>query len=540
MENEACIEKKDIIRNLVIISVIYLLTHGFMLVLTGTWWDEKTWFFCSKEKMWEVSLQLGKPSTYFLMLFIRTIPEWLGRILIFILYYLTSLGIYIIYRQLPFIDNKICTFMTLIYIVIPANDARVLRGVFPYTIGYFFFIFGFCLLIALQKKYNYKNNLLRILVLLTFTCSYILNSNLVFYAIPLLYIFIYIIKNKKLKICYKFLDFVILPFAYFIVKNKFYPAYGSYVGYNSVSLDKIIQGGIDSIIECIYTLKNIGYLYERYIWIGASGGIIVFLLFLMLKIVQKINIKRKCYNTTALGRVTLFFIGCLVMYLGVFPYKVVGHEQILVGVGGRSSILIGGGAAIIIYAIISWLPYAYFRTYIGIIIVICGICHFNYFYLLYQQDYYRQLDMVYELKENQDLLYEKKNILYLTDYQSEIDVTRFYSLNSNAKDAFGDESHFIMNGISDYSYLNDSEDTMYMFVNNGDYQMKDYEVGRNDEIEAIIVYHDGIKLRETLMMKFLEIVNDEKFEERLYSQKNLDIYLVGTKDFANIYSNLIG
>lgn len=53
--------------------------------------------------------------------------------------------------------------MAILYTVIPANDARALHGVFPYSLGIILFLFGFYLLInlLLQKKYQYKNRALR-------------------------------------------------------------------------------------------------------------------------------------------------------------------------------------------------------------------------------------------------------------------------------------------------------------------------------------------------------------------------------------------
>lgn len=530
-------------KSMVIISLVYLLSQGFLLILTGTWWDDKTWFFGSQEKMWDIALQLGKPTTYFILSFVKEMPEFCVRIFIFVLFYCCALGTFIIYRQLPFVNNKDAVLMALLYAAIPANDARALLSIVPYSLGFFFFIMGFCLLIVLQNKYYYKKFLLRIVVLLTFTCSFILNSNLVFFAIPLMYIFVYLIKNKKISEWYKFLDFTFIPFIYFGIKNICFPAYGSYEGYNAVNSEGIISSISGSILECVNVLKEIAFLWGRYILIGAIfGGVALFVFSRKKKGLEALNNLAEAngknkYSMPISGRVILMAIGFAVMYLAVFPYKVIGQNQILVGVEGRSSVLIGLGAAIILYAFISWIPYEYLRIFICSVLIICGICHFNRFYLIYQQDYYRQMDLIYELKENYNTLSDKKNVLYLTDYEPEILATRFYSLNSNAMEAFGDQSHFIMNGAGDLLYL-ENTDLLHEFVYMGDFQMKDYEIGKSDEAEAIIYYHDGIGIKDTFYLKLLELTNYEKFESILFEQKNLDVYVAGDKQYMEIYSNL--
>ena len=78
--------EKNIRNCIIFISIIYLLSQGFLLVLTGTWWDDKTWFFSNKEIMWNVSLQMGKPTVYFIFLFLNLVPEFIRRCLIFVLF----------------------------------------------------------------------------------------------------------------------------------------------------------------------------------------------------------------------------------------------------------------------------------------------------------------------------------------------------------------------------------------------------------------------------------------------------------------------
>ena len=159
---------------------------------------------------------------------------------------------------------------------------------------------------------------------------------------------------------------------------------------------------------------------------------------------------------------------------------------------------------------------------------------FNFYYLQWEKDYYRQMDLIHELKEYREVLNDKKNILYLTnDDDSVLEATRFYSLNSNAREAWGNQTHFIMRGIKDYSLLADTK--IRDFVHgDGDYQMAEYEVGRSADIEAIIVYNNDLNIKDTMFLKFWEMIDHDKFEVRLYEQNNLTVYIPGMKAFDEI------
>ena len=532
-------DNKRYLKDIIIISIIFLLTNWFMLVLTGTWWDEKTWAFSSTAEKWDISLQLGRPIDFFLQVFIFKIPEVVARIIIFICYYCITIGTYFIYNQIAFFDESHAFLATIIFVAIPANDAKVMRGVFPYTVGCFLFIVAFCELILLQKKYKYNNIPLRILTIALFLGSFLLNSNLVFYGVPCLYIFRYIIVNGQIRTFYKWFDFAIAPLVFFGVKICFFPAYGLYEGYNEVTVDRIIFGMIRTINTCVGRLIDIlanwfEFVNIALLFIGIVLLIVVFIYesgaekFKMI-LIQKPNVISMKY------RIILLLIGLIAMYLGAFAYVVTGKYCSLNGVDGRSSILLPFGAALIIYAVVLWVPSKCIEIILCIAIVLCGFLHFNSYYLSYQQDYYRQQDLVYELNENRDVLFDTKNIIYLSSFEPKVGATRFYTLNSNGREAFGDESHLIMNGIGDYDYfLRISEEAWNLFVNQGDYQMDDYKIGKSSDIEAIIVYERNLSRKDTLMLKIMEIFNCKTFKDKLYGENNLTVYTPEMNEFRDI------
>lgn len=533
------LDKNKHLRNVVIISIAFLLTHGIITFITGTWWDDTVWAIATDEQLWRDALQLGRPSGYFLTKFYFSIPEIMARLTILLCFYSATLGMYYIYQRLPYINARRALYLTLIYNALPINDARIMASVFPYTVGYMLFIIAFCGLILLQEKYDYKNIVFRILVLFLFFCSFILNSNLVMYIIPLLYIIYYLINNKLLHKWYCYIDFLVSPIVYFLIKNIFYPAYGVYDGYNKISGGKLLQGFIKTFSVCI---ERVGDCLVLWTQIKFAKGLIVIILVAVLYTVYKQWKNREnrpdVYSATK-KCLKLMGLGYIAMYFGAYAYVVIGQSCRLNDMAGRSSILLGIGLAVIFYALIRMIPHQKIQAFVFGLILFCGLVHFNMYYLSYQQDYYRQQDFVYELRANSRCLDTTKNIYYITNDTSLIHPTRFYTLNANGRVAFGDQTHFFMENKDDYSYLRGTGIyNLETFVHSTSSNMLDYNIGRSNEIEAFVKYNNAIGLLETARLKWYEMVDYAKFEQELYGEKNLEIYTRDMPEYKQLMSDL--
>lgn len=528
-------------KNIILISLAFLFTHGFIAVATGTWWDEKTWEFLTYEEMWEMALQLGKPSSCFLQNFIFSISEPIARIIILSCFYIATLGMYYIYQHLPYVDIQGAFWLTIIYNALPINDARIMKGVFPYTVGYMFFIIGFCILIFLQEKYQYRNIPVRMLVLIMFFCSFTLNSNLVMYFVPLMYILIYIVKNGLWKRWYYYTDFLCIPIIYFLLKNTLYPAYGLYEGYNNVSIRGLIHGFVKTFSVCTRRIGDcFGFWLHTNLGKGLAVIILVAVLYTAYKHWKNRENKPDVYSATK-KCLKLMGLGYIAMYFGAYAYVVIGQSCQLNDIAGRSSILLGIGLAVIFYALIRMIPHQKIQAFVFGLILFCGLVHFNMYYLSYQQDYYRQQDFVYELRANSRCLDTTKNIYYITNDTSLIHPTNFCTLNANGRVAFGDQTHFFMQGKDDYSCLRGTGRynlKTFVFVHSTSFNMSDYNIGRSNEIEAFVKYNNAIGLLETARLKWYEMVDYAKFEQELYGEKNLEIYTRDMPEYKQLMSEL--
>ncbi len=523
---------------LTIITVVYFLSQWLILITTGSWWDEKTWMYVERSQMIETAMRLGKPSSYYLIEFMLLIPELCRRIVIFTIFLVDLFGVYYISKMVFLFDRSQAILFTMVFSSIPANDARIMWGVFPYSFGYFLFILAFSLLIIYITS-DTRNVLNRILSLLCFGCSFILNSLLVFYIFPMVYLLVNLVKKHSIKELYKYFDFYLIPFVFFICKITFFPTSGEYSDYNAFSMSGILGSIMDNFLICLNVMKKIVYLWGRFWGVGLILGIIVTICVVM--IYKKKWLMQLFLCPLSLRRsIFLLICGSFLLYISTFPYTVIGQGQSLTGVIGRGSILIGFGSACIFFSLISIVPNKFIRIGVLTIVAICGLCHYNFQYLLYQEDYYRQLDIICELKENCELLGDKRNILYISEDDPEIYATRFYTLNSLGYEAFGNKKRFFMVKNRDDYMLLDDYNTLNSMVANPNYLMDEYkyEIDGDNEIDAIICYNNKMSVMQIFHYKALEFFNNKSFYDEMSNNDNMQVITPDMIYFDNCLAEL--
>ena len=130
--------QKAKINHYILITIVYLLAHFFLLILSGCWWDDWTFVTHDFEYIKEVAAQSGRPEWLILIPFCWSATNN-GRILIFFIYLLISLFVYTGLRNSGLLSYDECLEIALLFTTIPCNDARLLISNFPYSIGLFLF-----------------------------------------------------------------------------------------------------------------------------------------------------------------------------------------------------------------------------------------------------------------------------------------------------------------------------------------------------------------------------------------------------------------
>ena len=236
------------------ISLVYFVCHAAVLFLSGIWWDDWCFFGQSPSTLRTWALDMGRPSMIPMMALSESLPSGGYRILVFFLFYFSAIFFYFILINSRFFSDNACLGISLLYITIPVNDARVMLCVIPYSIGIFLFTAAFLLMIRMLET---KHGILQIPTLLLFLLSFSLNSNLVFYAVPMLFLTYKAISGKQWRDLFKYAAFFALPVVFYALKSFFFQPSGAYSNYNKTSLESLLYAGKHVIPAVLYLLRNI-------------------------------------------------------------------------------------------------------------------------------------------------------------------------------------------------------------------------------------------------------------------------------------------
>ncbi len=539
--------KSDIIK----IFFANLLAHGWLLILTGTFWDDWLYYYHDKTVLWKQFMEAGRPSAAIWIELVWKLPNFGYRKLIFFLFFFASVLFFIILRNISWFEQKEALYLGIMFAILPVNDCRVLLCTVVYTVGYISFLIG-CSLLLYWIKHQRESWFLRIIILFFFGYSFILNSILVYYGIILMAL-LYVEYTRRGRIfsairsLYKYLDFILLPIVFFMGKQILFPTYGRYTEYNVVSLSSVLttlknilpltfyqliaewktifesvlpHGFVNSCTLCL-CLGGVVLLYWRLIKIGSIG---IFWRY-----------ENRYFYIQKLG------LGGLLFMLGLFPYIVIrGGIVGTVGTPSRDTILLAPGIVLILYSIVKLVLEDKFISR-GLFCIFCLFCVItcNLHYMAYQMDEYWQEALIHELGTNEGIR-EAENILFLTRpaYNSGSAAITFYSLNGNASVAYGDESRFFMNGYIDLNrYLKDKKNKS-IWVDSGGYGMNDYDPS-NDQLDGIAVFNCKIGYKECIRLKLLEISNPTEYWENINQVGKLYYYLADSPEAMELLEGYV-
>lgn len=319
---------KSIIKNPYFqITIVYLLAHFFMLILSGNWWDDLT--FESHDLLYinEVASQSGRPEWNLLVPFCWSLPNN-GRILIFFLYYLISLSIDNLLKNSDLFDKEDSLLITLLFIIIPVNEARILISNFAYTCGLTLFYITFALFVRWNKlEKSNKKIIYRIILLIMFYFSFILNSLLAYFYIVIFYLFVLEMKkygqiniknifNSIKNVIIHYWDFIIVPFIYYGVNKIFFPTYGDVFGsYNSITISRLIK--------CIVLIPMNIFNSISSVLVNLSSTINLVTLFIIAMIILIYLWEHKNESLILSNNVVLCLCSLIVLAFGLLPYVVV-------------------------------------------------------------------------------------------------------------------------------------------------------------------------------------------------------------------------
>lgn len=507
--------------NIIKLTLLYFAAHWLLLVITGHWIDD----WCVYDQPINIIMKLFTEAGAIFAVPSYIINDFLPadgyKKILFFLYYTNVLCLYKTLRNWLKCAHNTCFWICALYSVIPCNDARMMLILFDYGIALCCFMLGLCLLSELFFIRTFSV-IGRICTLFLFLYSFFLPSLLILYSLVLLMI---LTKEKTLKSAWKYIDFILLPIVYWIFKNVCFPAQGAYEGYNAISILGIIKATVliipADIIMLAHLLKNcalfsviplvMALLIYKYIKNSPKEE-------LVLKGLEKIKLERK--------KIQLLLLGIWALSTGLYAYVVVrgGTSIATSDFQGRDSILAPMGAAIIFYILIAKFFKDKYKKIILISMIISGVCYFNFYYLAYQRDYYKNVGFQYQLAKYPEL--KNLSTMVCLDSTSEVlSTSRFYTWNINARNVYGDQTRFIMNGKGDLVYLNEQKKWLKIFIDRPTYGMSQY----NDEdtsVKCVLSYKFIGSYLDTIHL--MTYGSTQKVYDSMGDYSKLDIYYPGS------------
>ncbi len=441
--------QKDM-KNICIIIIIYTITYGLMLFNHGLYWDDWPWYKMDIGLRFDAMSQLGAPWLAYFQSYLFSFDNMLiFRYVVFFAFLFAALFLYIILKTIKEIDTQRRLLIVIFFAIFPCNSLRLAVCVSQYAVAYCLF---FCGLWILSRYFKNKKLSLRILSLLLFFISFTTNSLLVFYALAILYI-IYIekldITNYKmcLQLSYRYLDFLLNPLVFYIIKICVFPAYGLYAGYNSIKMSRVLTSPTKTISVFYHSIIKI---IDQAINIYFSSPTTIILLTLSIFLVYGILSNRSNFKTILCKRPLLFGVFCF--YLAAFPYLAVGNPINWNFLDSRNQLLLPLGISIIIVYGVQWLtnhnPLINYKSKIksiiySVLIILCITVNIS-TYISFQKDWYKQVSLIDNIKNNKIIINNttflfKDNLVQLNAFSREYWL---YEYTGFFKEAFDDEKRF--------------------------------------------------------------------------------------------------
>lgn len=239
--------REKTIRNDVIkIVVANIFSQGLLLIVTGTFWDDWFYYYRDRAGLWKEFMEAGRPSSAYWIEAVWSIPHYGYRWLVFSLFTFTALIFYAIMRSSEMFSSEEALELSILYTVIPVNDARIILCTFSYAVGLTAFLVGVYVLEMYMKDKANKKFCLRIVALSFFGYSFIIQSLLIFYGAVLSYIFYCEYQSRRkyletIRTMIKYMDFILLPIFFWVGKQMLFPAYGAFENYNAVTMGAVAK-----------------------------------------------------------------------------------------------------------------------------------------------------------------------------------------------------------------------------------------------------------------------------------------------------------
>lgn len=348
---------KNIPKDIVVLVVLYIATNFIMFFNQGKFWDD--WCLSSQEGIRAICIGTGIPfmiPVHFFLINLTTHPALLYHLLTGII---EIIGIGIFYKCLILlsVSRSHAFFLTLLFVLVPYNSAKMTMACFMYSIGNLFLLFAILFFIF----FVYKNQLLiRIISIICFILSFLFLPSTLVMALAFFLLMAVLSLNMAIefkliyfkKVLNKLLnwsDFILIPFVFWVARTIFLKPTGIYAaeGYREFSISSVLLSPINLMLAFIQNFVGIGVLSESYS-ISKTHALLFIAIFIMIYIFI-----RKYKLAMQLNDKRLLYVGLYFFIAGAFAYIMVGLSISFDTFNSRNQILLRFGAAFLIFYLVS-------------------------------------------------------------------------------------------------------------------------------------------------------------------------------------------
>ena len=407
---------------------VYSLSFGLMLTfLNSYFWDDWAAYYRKTDSALEQSMRIRGdwPTRAFLELTILGARPALFKLLTLVAYFASGWFLFQILNTLVFLKNNQVRLITILFLILPINSARVAMVDFAYACSLFLFFWAWFLLV---RKSGWIKDLLAVLLfLLSFGAT---ASLLVFLLVPcahILYLRLSDSSSVKNRAWLSSLTIFLMSPAFWFLDRRFNSPQGPYLAMYSLQKSGVVRALILLIIACSVLL-----------WLIKVGR----------------------HDLTEKHRNLLISLGIILVIIGAAPYIVAGH---LVDVSewmfnfvprasdwsSRHQLLLGLGLAVIIVGILGELETKFKRHLVFAIVGICVLLNMTFMHA-YFLDSLKQDEFIDAIKQNSELSASK--VIMIDDQAERFDargrLVRAYEWDEMFVSAYGNDLKHAISGLS--------------------------------------------------------------------------------------------
>lgn len=335
---------------LAVVSFVTVLAHFILLIADGIYWDD--WIYVKAmgdRRMDIVDVKFAESAVFNAPYFYRFLQKMPGPVfgskliaLAFLL--LIALCTYYVARsskKLTYVESAL---LAIVGVTFPAYQTTPLLVTLIYLLGLAGWYLGFALLRASQLHAPLRIPLRLVALLLFFFISFPTNSFLVWNYVGMLTLLAFELDGRRPRFSdlrgflVRNLDLALLPVAFWVYKERFYPRFGDYEDYNRIhpSPVTLVRHGIEFLSVSVF--ENLDLALAQ---VGQRPALVLGITALVVYLWFRKEREPALSPEGSWKSAHIAIFGLLLLGLAIFPYAVVDKGPHLHGKASRHALLIG-------------------------------------------------------------------------------------------------------------------------------------------------------------------------------------------------------